>query len=132
MADFWYWTSMILFAIGMPFLLSAFIAQILFVAWYGEQIRKLIINMPSYIPCWGGLTDLSKPIKAWDIMGVVFFTWQIQNAVFSKKSSPIADQLKARLPKKIKRHLWYINSVGLTSLGLFFVSGGITYLQQYG
>ena len=129
---FWFWFSMILGGMSLLLMLSIVIAQILFVAWYGEQIRQMIINLPGYTPRWFTFIDFSKPTKPWDIMGVVFFTGRMQGAVFAKKTSPVTDQFRNMLPKKIKNHLKYIRYAGYIAILLILMSGGITYVQQHG
>ncbi len=130
---FWFWTSLILGVLGMLLAFSAVFAQILLVARYGERIRQIIIHLPGYSPLWGGgLTNLTKPIKAWDVIGSVYYANQIQTAVFYRKPSLNMLRFRVALPKKIRNHVGYIKYAGLISLAMIFLAISISHVQQYG
>ena len=131
---FWtiFWIAAGMFSISMLLFFVYFIGFILFVALYGEQIRKIIINLPGYTPLWFTFVDFSKPTKPWKIIDVVFFVGRIMGAVFTKKISVVNEAFKSRLPKKIIIYLTCLRKMIVIAIVLLIASSAIFYLQEHG
>lgn len=132
MFGFWYWLPVALIAASMLILLAYFISFILFASLYGEKVRLIIINLPGYTPAWFTFVDFSKPTRPWDIVGVFFFVYRVMGAVFTKKTTPLNESFKQRLPKPIILYLKCLRRISLLAIVFLFASWAIFHLQQQG